>query len=214
MFCGDAVRYPIHNSFVSLFHKHGYDCFYVEHESDGASCFAVPKIRRLLENVSRQSLGTRTPKELGAFLDSVSDGSKRQFFLKEDGSGHRTYPQASGKIFGSGIVDRYDEARLEADKNLYELLHRIENRAAIVLFVSDHGESLGENGRYCHGGPLSIKEQRHSAAFIWCSNKYAAMFPYIVKELKKTWNALIPTTLFSTQCLVWEELIQPFKIVR
>lgn len=40
--------------------------------------------------------------------------------------------------------------------------------------MSDHGESLGENGVYLHGLPyfLAPKEQKHIAAFMWFGNKF------------------------------------------
>ena len=42
-----------------------------------------------------------------------------------------------------------------------------------VFYVSDHGESLGENGIYLHGLPyfMAPKEQIKVPAFIWLSKK-------------------------------------------
>ena len=41
-----------------------------------------------------------------------------------------------------------------------------------LLYVSDHGESLGENGIYLHGMPYAIapKAQTHVASLIWLDN--------------------------------------------
>ena len=41
--------------------------------------------------------------------------------------------------------------------------------------MSDHGESLGENGLYLHGTPYAVapKEQTHVPALLWLSPQYA-----------------------------------------
>lgn len=38
-----------------------------------------------------------------------------------------------------------------------------------MLYVSDHGESLGEHGFYLHAAPYAIapKEQTHVPAIVW-----------------------------------------------
>lgn len=44
-----------------------------------------------------------------------------------------------------------------------------------MLYISDHGESLGENGLYLHGAPymMAPKEQTHVPWYIWMSDDYA-----------------------------------------
>ncbi|KAB7881181.1 sulfatase-like hydrolase/transferase, partial [Poseidonibacter ostreae] len=38
-----------------------------------------------------------------------------------------------------------------------------------MIYMSDHGESLGENGLYLHGMPyfMAPDEQKHVASFMW-----------------------------------------------
>jgi lipid A ethanolaminephosphotransferase len=47
---------------------------------------------------------------------------------------------------------------------------------AAMLFVSDHGESLGEKGLYLHGAPYAIapEEQTHVPMLLWTSSRFAA----------------------------------------
>lgn len=47
---------------------------------------------------------------------------------------------------------------------------------AAMLFVSDHGESLGEKGLYLHGAPYAIApdEQTHVPMLLWASDRFAA----------------------------------------
>ncbi len=46
---------------------------------------------------------------------------------------------------------------------------------AAMLFVSDHGESIGEHGLYLHGAPYAIapEEQTHVPMFFWTSAAFA-----------------------------------------
>jgi lipid A ethanolaminephosphotransferase len=45
-----------------------------------------------------------------------------------------------------------------------------------MLYVSDHGESLGENGLYLHGLPYSIapSTQKHVPMVVWLSPQFSA----------------------------------------
>jgi lipid A ethanolaminephosphotransferase len=45
-----------------------------------------------------------------------------------------------------------------------------------MLYVSDHGESLGENGLYLHGLPwrLAPREQTHVPMLMWLSEGFGA----------------------------------------
>jgi lipid A ethanolaminephosphotransferase len=45
-----------------------------------------------------------------------------------------------------------------------------------MIYLSDHGESLGENNIYLHGAPYFIapKEQTHIPFLMWFSDEYQA----------------------------------------
>ena len=77
------------------------------------------------------------------------------------------------------IVNAYDNALLYTDHLLagaIELLGRQQAYDAALLYVSDHGESLGENGLYLHGMPWSIAPdvQTHVPMVAWLSAGFAA----------------------------------------
>jgi KDO II ethanolaminephosphotransferase len=50
----------------------------------------------------------------------------------------------------------------------------LKNKKAILLYISDHGESLGEGGVYAHNAPLdkAPKEQTHIPMIWWASDKF------------------------------------------
>lgn len=58
------------------------------------------------------------------------------------------------------IVNAYDNALLYTDHVLASLIAKLQARASdvdsVMLYVSDHGESLGENNLYLHGLPDAI----------------------------------------------------------
>lgn len=72
------------------------------------------------------------------------------------------------------IVNAYDNAILYTDAVLAQLIDLLEAQAernTALLYVSDHGESLGEYGLFLHGAPQAIapKQQLHVPMTLWMS---------------------------------------------
>ena len=71
------------------------------------------------------------------------------------------------------IINAYDNSILYTDYFLGELIKELETLTAAyevtLLYVSDHGESLGEGGVFLHGLPKAIapKAQTHVPVFLW-----------------------------------------------
>ncbi|MFM1913221.1 MAG: hypothetical protein RIR51_1059 [Bacteroidota bacterium] len=70
------------------------------------------------------------------------------------------------------LFNAYDNTILYTDFLLSEIIHEFKDLPASVLFVSDHGESLGENNLYMHGIPKSFapKEQLEIPFLLWSSD--------------------------------------------
>ena len=80
------------------------------------------------------------------------------------------------------IVNAYDNTIAYTDYFLAQLIeffkqHQAEYDASLV-YVSDHGESLGENGIYLHGLPYMIApdQQTHVPFVVWLSDGFAQRF--------------------------------------
>jgi lipid A ethanolaminephosphotransferase len=76
------------------------------------------------------------------------------------------------------IVNSYDNAVLETDKVLAEtiaMLRKSEKVLPAMIYVSDHGESLGENGLYLHAAPwlLAPEVQTHVPVMLWVGDAFA-----------------------------------------
>ncbi|MED5620161.1 phosphoethanolamine transferase [Ideonella sp. BN130291] len=80
------------------------------------------------------------------------------------------------------IVNAYDNAILYTDHVLAQLVAQLRAQAdtldSVLLYVSDHGESLGENNLYLHGLPYAIapREQTRVPMVMWLSAGYAQRF--------------------------------------
>ena len=76
------------------------------------------------------------------------------------------------------LVNTYDNAILYTDHILAALideLNGITSHDTAMLYVSDHGESLGEKSLYLHGVPYAIApdEQTHVPMAMWLSSRLA-----------------------------------------
>lgn len=79
------------------------------------------------------------------------------------------------------IVNAYDNTILYTDHNLaavIDLLRKHQGRVdGAMIYMSDHGESLGENGLFLHGAPYMFApvEQTHVPFIAWFSDGYAEL---------------------------------------
>ena len=102
------------------------------------------------------------------------------------------------------IVNAYDNAVLYTDHVLAQAiarLRKVDGFDTALLYLSDHGESLGENGLYLHGMPYAIapQQQLRVPMLMWFSPRFVAAEGLDLPCLKN--RALLPTShdnLFST----------------
>lgn len=80
------------------------------------------------------------------------------------------------------VINSYDNTIIETDRFLSRLIDMLRNRDAILIFISDHGEALGENGNYLHGE--DYPELHNPAAFVWWSDRYETHHTDIIRALK------------------------------
>tara|TARA_R110002167_G_scaffold108994_1_gene278014 strand:+ start:1176 stop:2765 length:1590 start_codon:yes stop_codon:yes gene_type:complete len=77
------------------------------------------------------------------------------------------------KCSSEEINNAYDNAILYTDFFLSETINLLKNNdpnfESVLMYVSDHGESLGENGIYLHGLPymLAPDAQKHVPMLLW-----------------------------------------------
>ncbi|MBL7664280.1 MAG: sulfatase-like hydrolase/transferase, partial [Bacteriovoracaceae bacterium] len=79
------------------------------------------------------------------------------------------------------IINSYDNTILYTDhvlKNTIDYLKTKPDFNTAFMYVSDHGESLGENNLYLHGLPywFAPNEQKQIPLFFWANQKFKQTF--------------------------------------
>jgi lipid A ethanolaminephosphotransferase len=99
------------------------------------------------------------------------------------------YPQASERFqpacrtsnfsdcTAQELTNAYDNTIAYTDKVLADLIELLAAQSGLstsMIYVSDHGESLGENGLYLHGAPyfMAPDQQTKVPMLIWLSDQY------------------------------------------
>lgn len=132
----------------------------------------------LLQGLREQILGSESNKVLVVIHTSTSHGP----------SYNKRYP-AEFEVFApvcntvemskadhDELMNSYDNSIIYTDwlvNSVIEELKGLEGWRSCMLFISDHGESLGEGGLYMHGVPYSIapREQLEIPYIVWTSDK-------------------------------------------
>jgi lipid A ethanolaminephosphotransferase len=76
----------------------------------------------------------------------------------------------------SELVNAYDNTILYTDYLVHSVIETLKNefpdRRSCVIFISDHGESLGEDGNYMHGLPKDMAPacQLEIPFIVWTSD--------------------------------------------
>lgn len=85
----------------------------------------------------------------------------------------------------------YDNAIRYTDKQIERIISELKNDEAIVIYVSDHGESIYDFNNTTHGrqlltkDPQRLKTEIEVPAYIWLSKKYQEKHPEKVATLRK-----------------------------
>ena len=135
-----------------------------------------------------------------AALDSILPKQERQFITIQMIGSHWWYenrytekhrkftPVIDSKYIPSltkeQIVNSYDNTIVYLDYFLTEIINRLrsEDVPTIMLYISDHGEHLGEDGKWLHaqGGEAAM----NPAYMIWFSDNFNEKYPQRTTDLK------------------------------
>jgi glucan phosphoethanolaminetransferase (alkaline phosphatase superfamily) len=99
------------------------------------------------------------------------------------------------------MVNSYDNTILYLDFFLTTLIEKLkkENTPTVLIYVSDHGEYLGEEGKWLHaqGGEAA----KNPAYFLWFSEKYIEKYPTKVNQVFRLKNQTLTTDIIFYQIL-------------
>jgi len=123
---------------------------------------------------------------LPIFKERLSDKSAKKLIIVQQIGSHWWYnshypdslafynPVLKGKSFNEKYkeeyINSYDNTIRFTDIFIDGLISEVEDENAVLIYLSDHGESMGENGKWLHAN--GVDEERNPACFVWSSEKY------------------------------------------
>ncbi|KEA45749.1 membrane protein [Campylobacter mucosalis] len=119
----------------------------------------------------------------------------------------------------NAILNTYDNTILYQDFLQNELINALKEREnefeTAMFFVSDHGESLGENGIYLHGLPYAIAPnvQKHVPAIIYLSDKTALNRLKMIRDKELSHDYVFSSVLgfFDIKTKFYDEKLDIFR---
>jgi len=82
------------------------------------------------------------------------------------------------------LVNAYDNAVLYTDGFLDSVIDALRDRAAVLVYASDHGDALGDEGHFIRGGSMTSPYLRRIPMIVWVSPPFEAAFPDKVRQLR------------------------------
>lgn len=119
-----------------------------------------------------------------------------------------------GNCSQTELINAYDNTIIYTDYILYNIienLKQLKEYNSAMIFVSDHGESLGENNLYMHGLPLSIapKEQYEIPFIVWLSDSSKQLKPNKILSQNHVFHSVL--NFLSIQSPIYDEEMNIFK---
>jgi lipid A ethanolaminephosphotransferase len=166
---------------------------------------------------SEFSFDKKRDEEMLPVLDSVLDLENRQLItLHMIGSHwwyenrytdiHRIYqPVIDSKYIPSlttaQLINSYDNTIVYLDYFLSEVIRRLktEEMPTAMVYVSDHGELLGEDGKWLHAQEGDAL--KNPAYIIWLSDTFKEKYPDVSKTLSEEKNTAITTDIIYYRLL-------------
>jgi len=112
------------------------------------------------------------------------------------------------------LINAYDNTIVYTDYILHRIiedLKQLKQYNSTMLFVSDHGESLGEKNLYMHGLPVSIapKEQFEIPFIVWLSDSSKRLKPNKTLSQNHVFHSVL--NFLGVQSPVYDENMNIFK---
>lgn len=179
----------IESSFVEVLRSVGMsaDIYALQGMTDMYSYLGYDKLVSKYAVLARSKVGAKDQALLPFLREAVDAGKGGQLVVLHTLGSHQTYDDrlgAADKHFQPSCANpdvkscsraelnnAYDNTIVATDAFIYEAIKLLEHRKAVLLYVSDHGESLGENDVYYHGLPPEVapKEQFSVPLMVWLS---------------------------------------------
>lgn len=144
---------------------------------------------------------------LPAYDDELGRGGGRKFVLLHTIGSHWWYnshfpdeyevfrPVSRSRVISANSAEEmrnsYDNTVLYSDYVWNQVINRLRGRNAVLVYLSDHAENMGEGGYFTHG--TDRPELHLPACFVWYSDEFARRYPHKVEALRagkdKRWKS-------------------------
>ena len=191
-------------SFISLMKRAGYSSAWLANQESIKSFVYFMKECDRLKYVSSGKVSYIYDKWLDTDLlpfydEELSRPESRKLIILHTVGSHWYYnthftdeyekfqPVTDSKILSSNsyeqIRNSYDNSILYSDYFWNQVINRLRNRNAVLIYLSDHGECMGEGGHFIHGS-VDNEPQHLPGCFIWYSDEFARRYPQKVRSLR------------------------------
>jgi lipid A ethanolaminephosphotransferase len=132
-----------------------------------------------------QTLRAAKPQAVGIVIAMHQLGSHGPAYYKRSPQAHKPFkPECTTNALqqcdADSIINAYDNSIAYTDRVLASVVTQLKTLppayASSMVYMSDHGESLGERGTYLHGLPylLAPDAQKHVPLIVWFSESFSA----------------------------------------
>lgn len=190
---------------VQTFREAGYRTAWLSNQEPSPLSRAADVVEHAIDS---QDFHLRTDINLlPMFTSFVRQAGPRQFVVLHMTGSHVPYEEgygASSKMFAptlrdlgigepvladkAAAINSYDNTVVETDKFLARVIAvlRTEQRPAVLLFTSDHGENLFDNERhlFMHAQPGPTRFDTHVPLLAWMNAPYRAAYPALERALR------------------------------
>lgn len=187
---------PRAGSFVDLFAEHGFDLG--AFISSRPTSIQLRLIRPIKEQVHERGLAELLLPKLRDFVSRPANKNKFAFVYTEGNhfpyvrdyppSFARFKPDDHGRADLPAEIERltnaYDNAVGYTDWFLEEIIDMLRSRRAILVYVADHGDALGDEGNFIRGGTFESTYLRKVPFVIWVSDAFARSDPDKARQLR------------------------------
>ncbi|WP_222844173.1 phosphoethanolamine transferase [Saccharicrinis aurantiacus] len=179
-------------SIISLFKRVGYNTVWLANQVPDYTYAALAKGSDIYLNLNAQnsdySDALSTDQNILNVVDQHINGInyKKKFLILHTLGSHWYYnyrcpldmrifyPIINSRSFvdnsSEQMINSYDNTVYFTDYFIDEIISKLEGKNSILIYVSDHGESLGEDGKWLHA--TNHESLYNAACFIWMSDRY------------------------------------------
>ena len=199
---------PTERSVVSAFREAGYRTWWISNQQPArgdavVSYFAgEADAAKFINTASYAQQGLYDESLLPELKTALSDPAPHRFIvlhtLGSHWSYHLRYPKGFDRYQPSmvGVINSYDNSILYTDTVLAEIIEtmRHEDDDSVVLYVSDHGQTLSEGACRYSGHGIMSATNFHVPLFVWMSPTFARKNPEWVTSMRRNADKPLSTS--------------------